>query len=233
MRGARTDARIRDAGIHFRHPFGVWGVIFILVKGSVSMRYKRILSCLLALCCVISVPASISAQESVTVAPEAGRLVIASSDNSTISIERLIYIALKRIKYNVDFVYPIIREGYSTADEGTNDGVVAAYPGLDSVYTNLIKVPVPLEHINVNVFTREGSDLNIKSWGDLSGLRVGILDNRTYILDKLPQNANITVKDTNTAVLNGLADGEYDVAVLAERSHALTLKKYIIPAGLY
>jgi signal transduction histidine kinase/DNA-binding response OmpR family regulator len=147
------------------------------------------------------------------------QMVIATTDNSPISMERLLYVAFQRMGHNVDFVCPIVREGYMTANDGTNDGVIAGYPNLDSVYKDLRKVPVPLENINVRVFAREGSEFSINSWGELDGLNVGILENRVYMLERLPRNVRITAKDTNRAVLEGVANGEYDVAVLTERDH--------------
>ncbi|MCL2042542.1 MAG: ATP-binding protein [Treponema sp.] len=149
-------------------------------------------------------------------------LIIATTDNGPISIDRLLYQALKNIRYSVDFVMPIVREGYIQANEGTVDGVIAGYPNLHSVYTGLIQVPVPLENINVRVFAREGSDIRINSWAELDGLQVGMLENRTYILERLARfapNAVIIERVTNRAVLNGVVNGEFDVAVLAEREY--------------
>jgi len=146
-------------------------------------------------------------------------LVFATTDNGPIAVDRLLYTALRNIRYNVDFVTPIVREGFIQSNEGTVDGVIAGYPNLHTVYTNLRRVPVPLERINVRVFAREGSQLRINSWSELAGLHVGILVNRTYILERLPRNVTITEKQNNRAVLDGLITGEYDVAVLVERDH--------------
>ena len=149
--------------------------------------------------------------------PANDHLVIATTDNGPISIDRLLYQALRSIRYSVDFVSPIVREGYIQANEGLVDGVIAGYPDLHTLYTDLLQVPVPLEHINVRVFAREGSEIRINSWAELSGLRVGILENRTYILERLPSDVILSSRATNRAVLNGLIDDEYDVAVLVER----------------
>ena len=148
-----------------------------------------------------------------------GHIVIATTDNGPISIDRLLFRALRNIRYNVDFVTPIVRDGYTQANEGIVDGVIAGYPNLHTQYTDLIQVPTPLERINVRVFAREGSDLEINSWADLDGLRVGILENRTYILERLPPNVTIVDRETNRAVLNGILNGDFDVAVLAEREY--------------
>jgi len=151
--------------------------------------------------------------------PDVTNLVIATSDNGPVTIERLLYLALNDIGLNVDFIYPIVREGYIQANEGTCDGVIAGYPDLQTTYTNLIKVPVPLERIHVRVFATEGSNISVNNWNELDGKRVGILEHRTYIPGRLPDSAITTAKPTNRAVLNGLVNGEYDVAVLAEREH--------------
>ncbi|MDR0490695.1 MAG: response regulator [Oscillospiraceae bacterium] len=150
---------------------------------------------------------------------DVGHLMIATTNNGTLSVDRLLYVASKKISYHIDFTCPVIIEGYNMANIGACDGVIAGKPDLEREYENLIKVPVPLEDINVFVFARKGSELSINSWDDLSGLNVGILANRTYILDRLPRSVSISIKDTNRGVFDGLVKGEYDAAVLIERSH--------------
>ena len=152
-------------------------------------------------------------------AAEQGHLVIATTDNGPLSLDRLLYLAFRNIQYDIDFITPIVREGYVQADDGTCDGTKATYPNLDSLYVNLRAVPVPLERTYVRVFARAGSDLQIDSWDELDGLRVGILENRAYMLERLPATVAISERETTRAVLNGLVDGEYDVAVLSERAH--------------
>ena len=171
------------------------------------------------LCAAIPAAIPVIASGAPAILPSGEHILIATTDNGPVSIDRLLYLAFKEAGYNVDFVCPAIREGYIAADEGTCDGVVAGYPGLDSVYENLLRVPFPLEQISVRVFSRENSGYSINNWSELEGLRVGILENRTYILERLPENAEIITKLTNRAVLDGIIRGEYDVAVLAERDH--------------
>ena len=183
------------------------------------MKFRRILFYILSLTFAILTVTPAAAQSVPPHTPEQRHLVIATADNGPISINRLLYTALRNIRHNVDFITPIVREGYIQADEGICDGVIAGYPDLHLTYTNLIQVPVPLEHINVRVFAREGSELNINSWDELGGLHVGILENRPYIPQRLPANVTISTRSTNRAVLNGLIDGEYDAAVLVERDH--------------
>ncbi|MCL2819581.1 MAG: ATP-binding protein [Oscillospiraceae bacterium] len=146
-------------------------------------------------------------------------LVIATTDNSPLSIDRLLYTALRDIRIEVDFVSPIVREGYTQANDNVIDGVIAGYPNLHTVYENLRQVPVILERINVRVFAREGSQMRINSWSELDGLHVGILENRTYILERLPDSVTITEKVTSRALLDGLVNEEYEVVVLVERDH--------------
>jgi len=182
------------------------------------IKHRRILSTALLTCVLFVTPALLPAQDPAVPLSE-GRLLIATTDNSPISTDRLLYLALKKINYVGSFVYPIVQEGYNGANDGIYDGVVSAYPDLDSVYTGLRKVPYPIEQIDVRVFSREGSNIRVNNWGELEGLSVGILENRTYILERLPRNTNVFTKSTDRAVLNGVVSGEYDVAVLSERSH--------------
>ena len=187
------------------------------------MRKVSVLALVIAL--IIPITASISAAaqndtHAETGAPaKAGQLLIATTDNGTLSVDKLLYIALNRINYHVDFTCPIIIEGYNMANAGTCDGVIAGKPDLELEYENLVRVPVPLETINVYVLAPYGSPLKIDNWDELAGMSVGILENRTYILNQLPENVRIVTKTTNRAVFDGLANGEYNVAVLIERSH--------------
>jgi signal transduction histidine kinase/CheY-like chemotaxis protein len=166
-----------------------------------------------------SVPAE--AQSSQTIAGNTGygQLVIATANTSPISVDRFLYVAFKNLNYSVDVACQAISEGHTTANNGTNDGVISAYPNLENEYKNLLKVPVILDYLNVSVFVREGSGIFIKNWNELSGLHVGIQENQPYSLQKLPENVKITTRPTNRALLDGVYSGEYDVAILAERSH--------------
>jgi len=161
-------------------------------------------------------------------AQEQSHFVFATTNNEPISTNRLLYAALREMRYSVDFVSPIMREGWIQANDGIIDGVISGYPNLHHVYTNLIPVPIAVENSNVCVFAREGSDLQINSWDELDGLRVGILENRTFILENLPDGATITERPTNRAVLTGLESHEYDVAVLAERDHENVGERYSV-----
>jgi len=183
---------------------------------------KKLRSCLyilLVILLVFTISGIAFAADNTDEADEQMHLVVATTDNSPLSIDRLLYTALKNIHIDVDFVSPIVREGYTQANDGTIDAVIAGYPNLHTVYENLIQVPVILERINVRVFAREGSQMRINSWDELSSLHVGILENRTYILERLPDSVTITEKTTSRALLDGLVNEEYEVVVLVERDH--------------
>ncbi|MCL2499873.1 MAG: ATP-binding protein [Defluviitaleaceae bacterium] len=155
-------------------------------------------------------------------------LVIAAPNNEPISTNRLLYAALRSLGYSVDFVSPIIREGYTQANEGFIDGLTTGYPDLHHTYTGLIQLPIAIENTNVRVFAREGSTLSVNTWAELDGLTVGILENRTFIPENIPEGATVIERPTERAVLNGLENGDYDVAVLAERDHENIGERYNI-----
>lgn len=154
--------------------------------------------------------------------PKTGALNIATVDNRPLSVDRLVYTALKDIGYNAAHITAAsLQAGYQLADNGERDGVISSTPNMEEMYPHLIKAPVILEYTNCNVYTRTGSDLNINEWGDLSGLRVGMLTQRVYIERQTPDDAVKTAKDTTKLVFDGLLQGEYDVVVLSNRSHEL------------
>ena len=174
---------------------------------------------IISICPTASIAAQSSPADGQNDSSDSGQFLIATTDNGTLSVDRLLYTAFNRINHHVDFTCPIIIEGYNMANAGTCDGVIAGKPGLELEYENLIKVTVPLEVINVYVFARNGSALEINDWQELAGMSVGILENRTYILNQLPGNVRITTKTTNRALFEGLTNGDYDVAVMIERTH--------------
>ena len=179
---------------------------------------NRYLCCLAVFLIIVSLLMPVHAQSNSSHIPE--HLILATADNGPISISRLMYTALRNTRHSVDFIItPIVSDGFVQADAGTVDGVIAGFPNLHLTYANLMQVPVPLENINVRVFAREGSELSINNWDELDGLHVGILENRPYIPQRLPDNVIVTTRATSRAVLNGVIDGDYDVAVLVERDH--------------
>ena len=187
------------------------------------MRKKLIFIMIILLIVSVIATAPATAQSNATdeqtESAGAGQFLIATTDNGTLSVDKLLYTAFTRINHHVDFTCPIIIEGYNMANTGTCDGVIAGKPGLELEYENLIKVTVPLEVIKVYVFARSGSGLQINTWDELAGMNVGILENRTYILNQLPDSARITTKNTSRGIFEGLVNKEYDVAILIERSH--------------
>jgi len=159
------------------------------------------------------------AQDNMNSESDTTNFVIATTDNGPISIDRLLYNAFKSLDLSVEFVTPIVREGFAQANDAVVDGVIAGYPNLHEEYENLRQVPVILERINVRVFAREGSEMRFNNWAELDAMHVGILENRPLIPQRLPDTVTITEKPTSRALLDGLVNEEYDVVVMVERDH--------------
>ena len=207
--------------------------VFIIDLGGYMIVKRRIvwLTVAVLFMVLLLITTPVSANDENT-DPAQRHMVIATANNEPISTNRLLYVALRNMGYDVDFVSPIISESYIQANEGLIDGVLTGYPDLHHVFENLVRVPVAIENSNVRVFVREGSSLNINNWDELSGMSVGILENRVFILQMLPDNVVINEKATNRAVLDGLVANEYDVVVLAERDYeSLGERHSVIRAG--
>lgn len=127
--------------------------------------------------------------------------------------------ACKSIDYKAVLMCDNIQLGCYSANAGEKAGIISSLPDMEETYPNLRKVPVAIEYTNIYAFVRTDSNVKISSWEDLEGYSIGILTERQYILEKIPSGASITTGETNKIVLDRLPRGEYDVAVLTEKTH--------------
>ena len=183
------------------------------------------------LTCMFGNTAIVSASEDIP--PQEKKLHIASVANRPLSVDRLVYAAFKEINQQITVTSTVsLQQAYEMADNHERDGVISSVPNMTEIYPHLRQVPVALEDNNVLAFARSDRNLVMNEWEDLSGLRVGMLTQRVYLLNKIPDNASVITKETTKLLLEGLAQGEYDVVILSLRSHeTVSLPEGIMQVG--
>ncbi len=190
------------------------------------MKLRRFIFILLSLIsfAVGLVPAAAAASFEEQTEP----LQIATTSNRPIYIDRLLYSAFRNAEIPVNFTVMGMQRGYQAANNGEIDGVLSGTPDMEINYLDLIRVPEKLDDVSVRVFTRTDNSKKIDSWDDLDGLRVGVLQGRVYINEGLPEGAERVTEATDHLVLESLANGNIDAAVLSIRMH----DAFPIPAGV-
>jgi len=146
---------------------------------------------------------------------------VAFSDDQSITTERVLHEALKRSGYQM-----IAKgTGMRTAIADVNYGDAAILPsqtdGLDRVYSNLIKVPVVIDHVEFSVYTISEKTYKFSEWSDLAGLRIGYRWQNEYITNNIGRaraGGLVRVNDFEE-IWNSLLNGSADAVILPRFSH--------------
>jgi len=138
---------------------------------------------------------------------------VALSDDSPIILGRLLNIALQSAGYQM--VTNVM--GMRTAIADVNFGNAAILPSqadtnLHLTYTNLIRVPVPIDIVEFTTFIRSANSYHLSSWNDCAGLRVCYRWQNIYVANNVQRTGAselIAVNELNEtwdALLNNNAD---------------------------
>jgi signal transduction histidine kinase/CheY-like chemotaxis protein len=168
------------------------------------------------------------AAHAVSSGQQADPIKIATIANRPIYIDRLLYSAFGTAEIPVSFEVMGMQRGYQAADAGEIGGVISGTPDLEKTYQNLIRVPDKLDDVHVRLFSQENNKNALNDTDDLIGLRVGLLTDRVYVEELIPPGAEKVLLETETRVLEALAAGEIDAAVLSVRKH----EEFPIPDGV-
>ncbi len=129
-------------------------------------------------------------------------------------LEKVLYVALKNIGYNLAISAQGMTQAMETTNSGEKDGFIGQMPGAEKSYTNIVMVPIPIETATFEAYSRSDSNFELKSWADFSGLRVGTVFQKPYIDAHLPESVkSITKKNSVLELLTALHNNEFDVAV--------------------
>ncbi len=134
-------------------------------------------------------------------------------DESTV-VDRLLHAAFQRLGYNITMDAAAMTYAIQMANGGERDALASQVAGLEARAPNLVMVPEQLLGVSFPAFARADSNLRINSWEDLSGLRVGHLFQKAYIINHLPKDiAGSIQRELFHELHTALENGECDVII--------------------
>ena len=134
-------------------------------------------------------------------------------DESTV-VDQLLHQALQRMGYDITMDAAPMTYAIQMANSGEHDALASQVAGIEANFPNLVMVPEQLCEVSFPVFVREDSGLAVRAWADLSGLVVGHLYQKTYIINHLPEDIAGTIQRETFYDLNlALAAGECDAII--------------------
>jgi len=146
---------------------------------------------------------------------------VASSDDQSIIIGRILYTALNRAGYQM-----ISKSaGMRTAVADVNYGDAAILPiqtdGWEKQYPNLIKVPVVIEHVEFTAYIRSEDTYQFNDWSDLKGFRLGFRWQNQYVANNAIRVGASELIRVNTyeELWDTLINNQADVVVLPRAGH--------------
>ncbi len=173
---------------------------------------KRILSSLCAFFLFLAVFSPAALASDAGNAKETLHFII-NTDESTV-VDQLLYRALQRIGYNMTMDAAPMTYAIQMANSGERDALASQVKGLEANFPNLVMVPEQLCDVSFPAFVRADSGLTINAWADLSGLVVGHLYQKTFIINHLPQDIAGSIQRETFYDLNlALSAGECDVII--------------------
>ena len=141
---------------------------------------------------------------------------VAMSDDSPITVGRLLYTALEYAGYQM----AINVTGMRTSIANVNYGDAAVLPsqtdGLHLQNPNLIKVPVPIDYVEFTAYTRSGDNFSLSSWEDLEGLRFCYRWQNIYVANNARRTgaSQLIVLGELNDIWEALLNNEADVTIL-------------------
>jgi len=146
---------------------------------------------------------------------------VAISDDQSIVIERVLYEALKRSGYQMLARTTGMRNAVADVNYGDAAILSAQTDGWDKQYTNLVKVPVSIDHVEFTVYTSIKNTKQFSAWSDLAGLRLGFRWQNEFVANNIRRaGASRLVRVSDVDELwESLLKGETDAVILPRLSH--------------
>lgn len=143
-----------------------------------------------------------------------GTLNFVVNSDETAVVDQLLYYALRSIGCEMTMDATAMQYAIQMANSGERDALATQTKGLEANFQNLVMIPEPVWNVSFEVFVRDSSDISIRSWDDLAGLRVGYLFQKTYIINHLPENIAGSIQRETFYELNlALIAGECDAII--------------------
>jgi len=189
----------------------------VLINSNVYNESNNV-KLLLTILCLIFFSAPVWTQAADTELPA---VKVAMSDDQSIIVERILYEGLKRSGYQMVAKATGMRT--AVADVNYGDAVIlpSQIDGWDSLYPNLIKVPVAIDNVEFTAYSLSSASYYFSGWEDMAGLRIGYRWQNEYIANNIWRtNARelVALNDFNE-LWTSLLSGETDVILLPRMSY--------------
>ncbi len=138
---------------------------------------------------------------------------ISQTEDTTVLIDRLLYCAYQRLGYKMILTVEGMNSALVSANSGYSDGFLANVPGIEKNYPNLIPVPEQFSFVEFMSLTQAGTTIPLKDWSDLSGKKVGFMQQRPFLETHVPRTADIKRYSSINELMAALKQGEIEIAI--------------------
>jgi len=150
---------------------------------------------------------------------------VAMSEDQSIILARMMYTALKRTGYQM--VSKVTGMRTSVADVNYGDAAILPVQtdGWDLIYPNLLKVPVPIENVELTAFIRSEDSYKFSTWSDLAGLRLIYRWQNQYVANNAhrARASELIIVNDLGEVWDALLNNRADVTILPRMANEFKL----------
>ncbi len=169
---------------------------------------------LIFLLVLVNMPLNTLAAEKEIVSYEEQKLHYVAGIDEITTMDHILYYALHRIGYGISIETASMNYAVQMVDSGEYDGLVGQVPAIAEEYKNLVRVDEPIGKINFVIYALEESNLHVQSWEELSGLKIGSLYKKAYIIKNIPDDVEEYKEYGTVAAMNkALFSGEIDAYI--------------------
>lgn len=186
-----------------------------------------------AMCIAVSVLLPVYPLSAATAANTApAHLHFVSAIDSNVYTRRLVHEAFRRLGIDISMTLMEMDTGLKCVNAGIYDGICNQVEETESLYDNLIAVPLETTRVKFCAVTLQGDTSTFDSWDDLRGKRVASLTGKTTIRKKMPDDAAAHIEKPCMSLLyDALRIGECDVAIVTDSSYK-TLNELVVPGDM-
>jgi len=155
---------------------------------------------------------------------------VAMSDDQSIIIERVLYTALLRSGYQMVATMTGMRTAIADVNYGDAGILPIQTDGWDSMYPNLIKIPVAIDNVEYTAYSRSDTSYEFSQWSGMAGLRLGYRWQNEYIANNIFRTSasELVAVSEPSQLWELLLEGNVDAVILPRLSHF----EYRFPQGI-
>lgn len=141
--------------------------------------------------------------------------VLFSNEEQSGMLDLLVKETFKRIDIDVDVPFIPAERSMTAANRGYHDGVLNRIEGLETTYSNLIRVPESNMDFKFVAFSKK-HDFPTNDWSTLYPLRIGFIKGWKILERNLKSHPDITYANSAEQLFRLLDKGRIDIAIYGE-----------------